>query len=114
MLNRAALIVRPAQPFIDWVMSLGDSGLLPDPQGEQTVYLVPEYGSDEDAEAILGEIYEDIFASELYAWEEDESRWPADRGLASFKQWFSVEFHSIVEDLCDYELTDEDDGEDEE
>jgi hypothetical protein len=114
MLNRAAMIVRPAQPFTDWVMSLGDSGLLPDPNGEQTVYLVPEYGSDEDTVEILKEIYQDIFESELYAWSEDEGQWPKDRGLDQFKLWFTVEFHSIVEDLCDYDLTDEDPEDDEE
>jgi len=25
-----------------------------------------------------------------------------------FQDWFSIELHSIVEDLCDYEILDED------
>ena len=33
MLNRAALIVRPKQPFLDWAASLDDSGLVPDVAG---------------------------------------------------------------------------------
>ena len=37
MLNRGALIVRPAQPYLDWAASLDDSGILPDPDGEVTV-----------------------------------------------------------------------------
>lgn len=113
MLNRAAMIVRPTQLFIDWVINLGDSGLLPDKDGEQTVYLVPEYGSDEDTEEILKEIYQDIFESELHVWSQDEKQWPKKRDLDVFNQWFSVEFHSIIEDLCDYELRDEDPGDDE-
>jgi hypothetical protein len=26
-----------------------------------------------------------------------------------FQEWFHIEFHSVVEDLCDYEILDEDD-----
>jgi len=26
-----------------------------------------------------------------------------------FKDWFAVELHSVVEDLCDFEIVDEDD-----
>jgi len=29
MLNRAALIVRPAKPYVDWALGLDDSGLAP-------------------------------------------------------------------------------------
>jgi len=38
MLNRAVVIVRPKQPYLDWALSLDDSGLVPDPGNEQTVY----------------------------------------------------------------------------
>ena len=37
----------------------------------------------------------------------DESDWPTNRDLTTFRSWFSTEFHSIVEDLCDYELIEE-------
>jgi hypothetical protein len=34
--------------------------------------------------------------------------WPKDRDFEMFKQWFRIEIHSVVEDLCDYEIADED------
>jgi hypothetical protein len=47
MLNRAALIVRPAAPFLAWAKSLDDSGAVPNPAGEQTVYLIPGFGTEQ-------------------------------------------------------------------
>ena len=31
------------------------------------------------------------------------------RNFAMFKDWFEIELHSVVEDLCDVEIVDEDD-----
>jgi hypothetical protein len=62
MLNRAALIVRPAKPFMDWAKSLDDSDVLPDVDGEQTVYLIPEFDDDEEAESVLRRAYGAVFA----------------------------------------------------
>ncbi|MCC6140644.1 MAG: hypothetical protein IT389_08515 [Nitrospira sp.] len=65
MLNRAASIVRPKQPFLDWAAGLDDFGLVPDAESEQTVYLVPEFESDEEGLRILQRIYAEIFEREL-------------------------------------------------
>src|SRR5712691_8078877 len=48
MLNRGVVIVRPKQPYLDWAAGLDDSGIVPDPNDEQTVYLIPSYGDDEE------------------------------------------------------------------
>ena len=111
MLNRSVVIVRPKQPYLDWAASLDDSGLAPNPQGEQTVYLIPSYVDDQHAWEIVEEVYSDIFENELWSWHIDEEAWPQGRGFEMFKQWFDVEFHSVVEDLCDYEIVDEEDEE---
>ena len=108
MLNRAVLIVRPKQPYLDWAAELDDSGVLPDPQGEQTVYLIPSFEDDDEAWEILEEFYPTVFESELYSWDTDPASWPPDRDFELFRQWFDIELHSVVEDLCDYELFDED------
>ncbi len=103
MLNRAALIVRPGAPFIAWAKSLDDSGALPDPTTEQTVYLVDGFdhslGAAENEAAILESAYEEVFARELFLWHTVEGDWPKKRTLAMFKQWFSIEIHSSVDDL---------------
>lgn len=108
MLNRGALLVRPARPFIDWAASLDDSGVLPEVDGEQTVYLVPEFGDESEQRAILEEVFAEVFESELFGWHTDESVWPQPRTLKMFHEWFSIEMHSVIEDLCEYPLEDDD------
>lgn len=107
MLNRAALIVRPARPFLDWAASLDDSGLLPDPSGEQTVYLVRPFESEAERDEVLREVFGSVFERELHDWHTRESDWPKPRTLALFRQWFQIEMHSVVEDLEDDLLEDE-------
>ncbi|MEO0480482.1 MAG: hypothetical protein AAF196_13450 [Planctomycetota bacterium] len=107
MINRAALVARPARPFIDWARSLDDSGLVPDPNGEQTVYLIPDFEDDSQARSALKLVYEEVFERELHAWHTDESAWPKDRSLSAFKRWFHIEMHSSIEDLLDHRLEDD-------
>ncbi len=107
MLNRAALIVRPKQPYLDWARTLDDSGILPDPAEEETVYLIPSYEDDDEAERLLRRIYGEIFERELYGWHTDESAWPQNRTLALFRSWFQIELHSVVEDIVAGEIVDD-------
>jgi hypothetical protein len=108
MINRGSVIVRPKQPYLDWAAQLDDSGIVPDPQDERTIYLIPEYDSDVEAMEILANCFDIIFEEELGGWHTDESAWPRKRTFALFREWFSFEFHSVVEDLCDYEIDDDD------
>ncbi len=109
MLNRSAVIIRPRQPFLDWAAQLDDSGLVPNIVGEQTVYLIPEYDDDFHAMEVLAEGFDLIFESELFGWHTRESDWPKKRTFAMFREWFDVEFHSVVDDLCDYAIENDDD-----
>lgn len=108
MLNRSSLIVRPNQPFLDWVASYDGSSVTPSEVGpDQAVYLIPEYLYDLDAHKVLKQVYETIFELELEGWCLDEAKWPVPRTLAVFKEWFTVEFHSMVIDLCGDPLIDD-------
>ena len=111
MLNRAAMILRPAQPYLDWAQSLGGSDVLPDPEDEQTVYLVPQFEDVEDPDflAYIELIYDNLFEMELHGWHTIQADWPQHRTLDMFRQWFRIELHSIVEDLVDEPLDDDDD-----
>ncbi len=73
------------------------------------IYLIPSYGADDEAWEILERVHPAIFENELYGWHTDEAGWPKRRDFAMFKGWFEIELHSVVEDLCDYEIVDEDD-----
>jgi hypothetical protein len=110
MLNRSVVMVRPKQPYRDWANNLDNDGpgLLPDGEDEQTVYLIPNFATDDDAWEIVEDIYSEIFEYELWNWHTDPSDWPKNRTFEVFMEWFHVEFHSVVEDLCDDEIVDED------
>jgi hypothetical protein len=110
MLNRAVLIVRPAKPFLEWAAKLDDSGILPDVEGEQTAYLVPEFESEAEQRQVLQDVFAEVFENELHCWHTDESAWPKKRTLALFRQWFKIEMHSVVEDLCGYPIEDDEDA----
>src|SRR5262249_27702412 len=109
MLNRGVVIVRPKQPYLDWAAGLDDSGIVPDPNDEQTVYLIPNYDDEAEALEILATLYPAIFEHELAGWHTDEAAWPKGRDFAMFRKWFQIELHSIVEDLGHSEIVDEDD-----
>ena len=101
------MLVRPKQPYMDWARSLDDSGLIPNRDGERTVYLIPEYESDEEAMTVLSRCFGEIFEIELAGWHLVEDDWPKNRTFAMFKEWFSLELHSCVEDMCGYEFFDD-------
>lgn len=107
MLNRAALILRPAKPFQDWAAGLDDSGLVPFPDDEQTVYLVPDFEDDNERDAILNAVWPGLFERALFDWHTDPADWPQNRTLEMFHEWFRIEFHSIVEDLVDGPIEDD-------
>ena len=111
MINRSAVSVYAKQPFIDWLRALPDMGetSLAALNEDPLVFLLPEYGDDAEREALLGECYDLIFEDQLSGWSLDESQWPGARDLATFKAWFDVRFHSIVADLVDAPLLDDDD-----
>jgi hypothetical protein len=107
MLNRAALVVRPKQPVLDWAAQLDDSGLVPNVDGEQTVYLVAQFDDDGGAQKVLQRVFAEVVQRELFGWHADAAAWPLERTFALFRKWFTVELHSVVEDLCNYDLMDD-------
>lgn len=48
-----------------------------------------------------------IFEDQLVDWWTMNEDWPKKRDLPTFKKWFDLQFHSVVEDLVDDELVDE-------
>ena len=101
MLNRSAIIIRPGKGYITWAAGLDEhSDMVPSVDAEQTTYLIKAYDDVIDAMTLLSQEYPVIFQMELAAWHPDETRWPKDRTFSMFKEWFVIEFHSMVVDLC--------------
>jgi hypothetical protein len=117
-IDRSLIVVRPKQPFLDWVQSVDyeESLKLEHVRDDPSAYLIPELWYKEEQPAILTWCYEVVFEAELESWYTDPALWPPNRDLKVFLEWFDVEFHSGVFDLCDGPIrilddASEDDGE---
>ena len=111
MIDRSAIVVRAKQPFLDWLLQLPDP-VSPDMALERVnhephIYLLPEYGFESEQDDLIAHFYGMIFEAELEGWWTDETDWPSDRTVDMFKQWFDLTFHSMIEDLVDAPLLDE-------
>lgn len=99
-INRCLLVVKPKQPFLDWIHSCDDDRYtLEGVRDDSTAYLVPEYDLISYQPMILQDYYDFIFGTELLSWFTDEETWPKQRDLTMFLEWFDVEFHSLIFDL---------------
>ena len=105
--NRSVMVVKPKQPFLDWLNSLDNDDemnlTLEELQIDSTAYLVPEFQTSEDQAEIVVWSHKYVFEEELMAWYTFEEEWPPIRDLDTFLEWFEVDFHSTVVDL-DLEL----------
>ena len=105
VLNRAAVIVRYKQPFVDWINAVDPAHgspvlTLAKVNEEHTVYLIEVEDEDELARW-LRRHHEELFEEELSAWYTDPAMWPRDRSLETLRRWCSIELHTVVLDLGD-------------
>jgi hypothetical protein len=102
LINRSAMMVMPAQPFLDWLHQVDPTSAhltLADLRQEPAIYLLPECESkDEALEALRGSISK-IFEEQLDGWYRVPSTWPKQRDLHTFRSWFDCSFHSMIFDL---------------
>ena len=110
MLNRSAIVVKPRQPFLDWLYSADPTShrlTLRDLTRDPTIYLIPECDTEEDVHEVLRELCEEIFVEQLAGRFRDEATWPRDLGFDVFSRWFGFQHHSMLVDLSDEPLIDE-------
>ncbi len=101
MINRAVLIIRYRQPFVDWINAA-------DPNPNHSITLA---GANEDSTAYLVNVEDEdefeewfernaviLFEEELNSWYTDPDLWPRNRSAALFKQWCIFELHTVVHD----------------
>ncbi len=100
--KRAAVSIKPRQPYIDWANSLDPAGVKigVDFMPEGRVYLVEDVPEGLlDVPALVEPYYEVIWEEELGAWHRREADWPPQRDFTTFQAWFELELHSLVLDL---------------
>lgn len=105
--NRSIAILKPRQPFLDWLKSLPGSldGQLELAQlrGDCNALLIPAADDYESAEDFVRQHYRALFSAELADWCDDDAFWP-ELNPALFTEWFDVEIHSVLTYLVDQPL----------
>ena len=102
--NRTAVVIKPKQPFVDWLNSIPDEDIsftLEQVSEDNITFLIPEYDSSEESLAYIKKTYSEIFEFELFGWYTTEELWPEKRSWKMFQEWFEIEIHSEVFDLVD-------------
>ena len=106
-LNRDVMVVRPAQPFIDWALALDDEDLLQhdDVAGASNAFLIPEFEDEEETWAWVRVNCDTMFDYMLHDWSVDPGEWPEGRGWDAFQKWFAFEHIQMAWDLVDEPLS---------
>jgi hypothetical protein len=106
LINRDSVIIKGKQPLVDWINAHGSEYpvTLEDVQEQSTVILLPECRDREEAVSIIEINYELIFTGELEGWHADESLWPKDLTLETFRDWFDIEYHDMVFDALNEDI----------
>lgn len=104
IVNRAAILLIPKEPFIAWVHSYDEKSVRISPEEIREsphIYLVYNSDDGDDSAKLIRKNFKTIFEEELNAWIIDESAWPTKRDMKTFKAWFEVKIHEIVFDMDD-------------
>ena len=109
VVNRTAISLIGEAPFVEWTLANdGDAnkGALTVARAKPygTVILLPEFELEEDIQEWVEENASWLFDLQLESWTDDESMWPEDRDLKTFREWFRVEIHSVVVDAGDDDI----------
>jgi hypothetical protein len=104
-LNRSLVILRHKQPFLDWLTSID-----PDPtltlaniEDDSDAFLIPGdqfINSESDAVKWVESRWAELFSHMLNSWVTETDTWPNNRTLPMFRNWFGVEYHSMLWDLA--------------
>jgi len=108
-LDVSMLTICPKEPFFEWAKSLeevDESELeleLNDLKNDTSAYVVPPIESVADLQEIINSTYETMFNNELYGWSQDATKWPENRSVELFNDWFDLSVHSVAYDLIEDE-----------
>ncbi len=105
-INRSVVVLKYRQPFLDWICSVepefGADTSLKDLNDDGDAFLLPAspiIDGQEDAAAWIEKRWKGFFEYKLGGWYTDETLWPKKRTLKMFREWFAVEYSSMVWDL---------------
>ena len=109
LLNRTAISIVGARPYIEWTRRTDadlNKGTLTVARAQLygTAFLLPEFELEEDVQEWVEENAPWLFEFLLAAWTEDETVWPVNRDLKRFREWFRIDIHNAVVDAGDVDI----------
>jgi hypothetical protein len=109
VINRTAVTITGAKPYTDWTRRTdadANKGAITVVRARTygSAFLLPEFELEEDVQEWVEDNAAWIFEFQLGAWTDDETTWPQVRDLASFREWFNIEIHSVVVDVADDDI----------
>src|SRR6476469_656675 len=109
LLNRTAITIIGAKPYVDWTLARPSDAatnaitvVRAKPYG--SAFLLPEFELEEDIQEWVEENAAWLFEFQLSAWTDDESVWPRERDLRTFREWFRIDVHNVVVDIAEDEI----------
>lgn len=93
--NRSLVLLHPLEPFVAWARQFREPG-----EGEEELeaaitrpfpFLVPLFDEVEEVWDWVESNHALLMETALWLWTPDESRWPEDRSLERFHEWFEVQ-----------------------
>ena len=97
-LKRSAVVIKPKQPFIDWLLSHDPGMKITEDLSETVIYLLPDYETIQQMENWLKKNYDELFSELLFQWYIDENMWPQKRNFKMFTEWFGYSLHTMIFD----------------
>ena len=109
VVNRTAVTLTAAQPYIEWTRQHDadiDRGAITVPRARLygSAFLLPEFELEEDVQEWVEENAGWLFEFQLSNWTEDETTWPENRDLKTFRSWFRIDIHNVVVDVGDDDI----------
>ena len=100
-INRDAVILKGKHPLVDWINSHDPDNpvAISAVRTDCRVYLLPECIGPDEAKKQIEANFDVLFENELVGWYTDESMWPQNRTVGMFRDWFEIEYHSMVTDV---------------
>lgn len=113
--NRSIVIFRYKQPFLDWITGVeaafGKTMTLDQLNEDGDGFLLPGEGyveTKEEAVAWVEKRWSGFFENILEDWYTDPALWPKKRTLKMFREWFEIDYRSMVWDLAEMPMEVED------
>jgi hypothetical protein len=109
-INRGVVIIRPKQPFLNWLSSvekqLGQQPFSIDLTEEGNAFLIPDEDitDSKDAQRYIERRWKEIFEQFLYEWIIEDSLWPKKRTLKMFREWFEMIYAPMTWDFANQPL----------